>query len=384
MKRLHVFFIISIVVNKCCGGLIGDFFNTAHGVTHGVAEKVIGGFNKATGINFHAGGHFGANSHGKRPGYGYQQNSEPDRPDTTIIVIKDQDDGPPGPPNGPYRPPGPPNGPYGPPGPQNRPHGSPGPPNRPYGKPNGPEFNRPPTPGYQQRPQENNNYNPFNNNQGDYGQQNPPNSVPHQNNNYPPNNNFGGPNQNDYTQNQNGFVPNNQKEYNYNNQNDRPNQSGQNQQSNNNFAQNKNVDNNQENQFQQNNNDQNNFNQNNYRPIVNENNNQYQPNNPILNDNNNNNAEPSKPSEEKNPVEKYDFGDIFTSSTESNKINNQNVIPTKIPDKKDDGPLLVPLAPNQYVYGGDKIEVNAPKRETNPKQDNDYDDLNLDIRSGDS
>ncbi|CAK1544685.1 unnamed protein product [Leptosia nina] len=53
---------------------------------------------------------------------------------------------------------------------------------------------------------------------------------------------------------------------------------------------------------------------------------------------------------------------------------------TKKDDDDDDRPFFVPLNPNEYVYGGDQINVTAPKRETVDKaiENGDY---NLDVRS---
>ncbi|CAH2063067.1 unnamed protein product, partial [Iphiclides podalirius] len=47
----------------------------------------------------------------------------------------------------------------------------------------------------------------------------------------------------------------------------------------------------------------------------------------------------------------------------------------------EDLPLFIPLGPNDYVYGGDKINVTAPKRQTNNKpQTAQEEDFPIDIR----
>lgn len=72
---------------------------------------------------------------------------------------------------------------------------------------------------------------------------------------------------------------------------------------------------------------------------------------------------------------------VFTTENSLNNIDKTSKKP-----EDDDLPLFVPLNPQQYIYGGDKIEINAPKRETNQaKPEDDYSDSNidpLDIRFG--
>ncbi|KAI5636635.1 hypothetical protein NE865_10651 [Phthorimaea operculella] len=84
---------------------------------------------------------------------------------------------------------------------------------------------------------------------------------------------------------------------------------------------------------------------------------------------NNNFNQPTTPAQETNPT----YGSIH-------EIPTVNPVSEKTTEK--DEPLFVPLNPNEYTYGGDKITINGPKRETDKEkatEDSD-DDLPIDIR----
>jgi hypothetical protein len=110
----------------------------------------------------------------------------------------------------------------------------------------------------------------------------------------------------------------------------------------------------------------------------------YNGNNPgELNPNYNGN-EPSNPFSTGEPD---NFADIFGTpkptgnpfpSSPGSQYNQQT---TKKPN-------LIPLNPNQYTYGGDNIDINAPKRETNentkPAENGDDEAYPIDIRFGEN
>ncbi|KAL4709351.1 hypothetical protein ACJJTC_007083 [Scirpophaga incertulas] len=108
-----------------------------------------------------------------------------------------------------------------------------------------------------------------------------------------------------------------------------------------------------------------------------------------------NNEHQSKPVTEttKAPVQNPDhnnYDPLKESGVDKKPNYNDNVHSTTEKPSKDDLPLFVPLNPNQYTYGGDKIEINAPKRETSentkpedPKPADDDEAYPIDIRLGD-
>ncbi|XP_061706304.1 GATA zinc finger domain-containing protein 14-like [Cydia pomonella] len=86
--------------------------------------------------------------------------------------------------------------------------------------------------------------------------------------------------------------------------------------------------------------------------------------------------EPTKPNSNDNykPTETYNRTDSHQAEN-----TNKNNEATKKPE--DEGPLFVPL--NGYMYGGDKIVINAPKRETDNgknKNEESEEDFPIDIR----
>lgn len=75
------------------------------------------------------------------------------------------------------------------------------------------------------------------------------------------------------------------------------------------------------------------------------------------------------------------FGSIHENDDHTQKPYQNSKATTE-----SDVPQFVPLNPNEYVYGGEKINVTAPKRETDsnkPVSDND-DDFPIDIRFQDN
>lgn len=82
----------------------------------------------------------------------------------------------------------------------------------------------------------------------------------------------------------------------------------------------------------------------------------------------------SPPTAETRPT----FGSIHENDSHTNKPNQNDKTTTE-----SDVPQFVPLNPNEYVYGGEKINIAAPKRETDsnkPASDNDDDEYAIDIR----
>ncbi|CAB3237324.1 unnamed protein product [Arctia plantaginis] len=69
--------------------------------------------------------------------------------------------------------------------------------------------------------------------------------------------------------------------------------------------------------------------------------------------------------------------------TDIHKIKNNVENSTKDPTGADEYPLFLPLSPNEYQYGGDKIDVNGPKRDADnskPKPADDDEEFQIDIR----
>ncbi|CAG9792157.1 unnamed protein product [Diatraea saccharalis] len=277
--------------------------------------------------------------------------------DTLIVVIEEQS-----PNNYGHRPQ--PNQQYG----QNRPM-----PNNPHRPPNHHQ------PGYP--PQYNNgNYN--DNNYGYHKPTNNGNFNPHNYGNTHPNN-YGPTNQNNYgNNNPNKYGPNNPSNYGntypYNYGNKNPNNYGNSKPNNygnmdpNNYENQKpNVENSNTNIYE------------NTKP------NNYGGSKPNYESNDNKDAQ--KPIEK--PQTKPDYGTIYDPTKENSEkpidhsptSNGNDKQESTTKPQKEDKPFFVPLNPNQYVYGGDKIEVNAPKRETNENKpaEDDEEAYPIDIRVGD-
>ncbi|XP_073967170.1 uncharacterized protein [Choristoneura fumiferana] len=282
-------------------GLLMGAHHQIHNKVHEIAGSVLGGF------NFNIEGHV----HHTRPPV-HQQPSN-GQPENVVVIIEEGGQGNQG---------------------QNHPQ-------KPYGPPQQ-NYNQPPNNGYHPNQEYQRPVNPYND-QRPYGQ-----------NNYQNNYNNGNPGLNHNTQNpyqhgQNGPGPNQNTQNPYQNgqTGQYPNQGFQGNQNQNGYG----------------NNQANNGNgipsQNGYG---------------IPNSNVNNNKPNSNEYEVKNPEQstpKPNFNDNYkpteTNYGQHNDAHNAENAHKETSDKttkkpKDDGPLFVPL--NDYTYGGDKITVNAPKRET--------------------
>ncbi|XP_028042946.1 GATA zinc finger domain-containing protein 14-like [Bombyx mandarina] len=332
MRKKIVIFVL-LVVSECNGGLITGILSGAHDVHKQVQGAVLGGLSQAFNFNVH--GQFGVNQ--QRPPPNHEQ--IPSEPNQEPPNYGEQDRFPPSH-NG-YRPPNGQNG---------------------YERPHRPHNHRP--------------HNHHHNNQNDnpnyegphnfgnkypkpiYGNQNPNGQNNHMNHNHGPEDNLNG-----------------QPEYGNQNNLNRPGYGGQN-----NHNENQNNYGRPQPEFGNNNHRPTTPNhQQNYRPPFN-NNNQNFNNDPYQQDNgndDNNNGQQNhinfKPTTE-NPKQPDK-----TPNYEQNGNQNSNIDKTT---KNPDQPLFIPLNPNEYTYGGDKIEVTAPKRDTNdkPKPADEDDEYAIDIR----
>ncbi|CAG4941482.1 unnamed protein product [Colias eurytheme] len=304
-----------------------------HSGIQNVAGAVLG--NVHHGLDFNIGGHVGANGQ-RRPDN--QGNSN--RPgDTVVVVIKEEDNN-----NDNYRPP-----------------------DNNFQRPNGPPHNN----HHHGPPHNNHHHGPPHNQNNQFGQNNQRPNYNNPNNfiNRPPNRpNYGNdyPN-NDYQNQGNGNFnnrPNNQQHGNGYGQNNYPNQ----QQGNNGYGQNNYPNNQQGNDNGQNNNGYPN----------NQNNNFNRPN--FNND---------RPDITGNPNQQVGLTIPFDKTTQNTERPSTEFISkpdyqhkeesTKKP-VDNDAPFFVPLNPNEYSYGGNKINITDPKRDTNNKAESEDEDFNIDIR----
>ncbi|KAL0839807.1 hypothetical protein ABMA28_016435 [Loxostege sticticalis] len=387
MRKIILFCVLLMVSSKCESHeqrptLLGGILTGAHQLGSKI-QDVLGGLAHGA-INVevnHA--HTGYQHQPRPPPPQYAPNNpgyRPGKPPAETIIVVVETDGRPqhnhnhhghgGPPQRPHHGSGPPNN-----------FNQPNYPNRPgygYGQQNngpwnGNNYNQPqnPRPGYGYNPQGQPNYNgnTYNNNgnfnQDSYGR-------PINTENYGPKpNNF---NNVDFNQNNNGQPPANNGNYNQNNYNNKP-------PTNDNFGQNYGT---KPPTFNNGNSNQNHYGNipNSPPPLFEKPKDGFQDQNKPGFDISTTTKQP-----EKTPhygsvydVNKENTNNIPTIKPETNVNNNEHT--TKKAD--DDSPLFVPLNPNQYQYGGDKIDVNAPKRETNPKPAEDDDEsYPIDIRFGD-
>lgn len=364
MRKTFIIFVLLSVSYECHGGLLQGILEGAHEVRkhiHGAAGAVLGGISNGLNIN----GHFGINTQHDN------NNIKPDNPPQTVVVIVNEnanDEGPPAHQNK-Y-----PN--------QNRPQNYIPQENDLYQNGNWNNQNNPPNHVNNISPQHdqsqyntpngnNNNHNGPNFGNGNQNNLRPPNRPIYGQSNNPGyenqnQNNYGKPNsganyQPGYgNQNQNSFEQTNKPHFNQNNgygfdninQDSQPNQSG--------------FDN------------------------FNNNNGQTNPPNhvnnigPQHNQDQYNNEQANKP-EHGQFNRPNENNNIWPKPTDSNDVQHtpEKVVgnDNKKPDH-DDEPLFIPLTPNEYVYGGDKIHVETPKRETEnkPKPADDDEEFLIDVR----
>ncbi|KAF9416249.1 hypothetical protein HW555_006323 [Spodoptera exigua] len=340
-------FVVTVLNVQCRAGLLKGFLGGAievnsqiHGAAHGVADAILGGVSQVL-------------HHHHKPPHRHE------KPETVVVVVEDgPDDGPPGPGYG--RPTQ--NG-YDPPVYDNRPSPKPGHHQQQghYGYGNqGQNYNQ--NGNWNHNNQYGNPGNQYGNPGNQYG--NPGNQYGKPNNQYDnpdnqygkPNNQYGNPNQYGKPSNQYG----NPSQYgNQNNPyNKPPNQHGTEDHDNDgNFHNKPNHQYGNQNTFDK-------------------------PNQGGYQDQSSYKPEVNKPfgSTTKAPTSSsYGYNSQKPNNNGGKFDENSPELSTKKPIKDDEYPLFVPLGPNDYVYGGDKIQVNAPKRETdNSKPTDEDEDLPLD------
>ncbi|KAJ2950381.1 hypothetical protein O0L34_g8624 [Tuta absoluta] len=326
LRNINIILVVLGVTIECNGHghlKLFDIVGSAHDRIHATVDKVAGGILGGLNLNFQ--GHIGVTEqrYPPQPPPPQPQPQPPGQQETIVVIIKDEGGDPQ----------------------SNGNHGMR--PNQ-YGQghfENNNYNNNPQRPGYNnnQGQWNGNAQNSYGNNGQDFGNQNNC-QNPYECKN--PNqglNHYGNQNGN-YGQNQNPYQPN-QGQNNY--QGQQSNQGNGNNYGNGGYNQRPN--------------------QGNYQPLPDQ-----PPQGHLENHGGDNNFnQPTTPVQETKPT----YGSVH-------EIPTVNPVSDKTTEK--DEPLFVPLNPNQYNYGGDKITINGPKREADKEkaaEDSD-DDLPIDIRVG--